>query len=132
MGLVLAGLAGLSWYFGILSPLSYLSGSSSGVEGKKSTSSSWFGGSTAADWDARAEQVREAFRTSFADYEKYGWGQDEYHPVAKDGKKMTPNGLGWIIVDALDTMMLMNLTTELTHARQWIKDDLNYDQDHDV
>lgn len=45
---------------------------------------------------------------------------------------MTPNGLGWIIVDALDTMMLMNLTTELTHARQWIKDDLNYDQDHDV
>ena len=68
---------------------------------------------------------REGQLTSFP-------GQDEYHPVAKNGKKMTPNGLGWIIVDALDTMMLMNLTTELIHARQWIKDDLNYDQDHDV
>lgn len=45
---------------------------------------------------------------------------------------MTPNGLGWIIVDALDTMMLMNLTSELTHARKWIKDDLTYEQDHDV
>lgn len=45
---------------------------------------------------------------------------------------MTQDGLGWIIVDALDTMMLMNLTSELTHARQWIKDDLTYDQDHDV
>lgn len=45
---------------------------------------------------------------------------------------MTPKGLGWIIVDALDTLMLMNLTTELTHARQWIHANLTYDQDHDV
>lgn len=45
---------------------------------------------------------------------------------------MTPKGLGWIIVDALDTMMIMNLTTELTHARQWIYSNLTYDQDHDV
>lgn len=45
---------------------------------------------------------------------------------------MTPTGLGWIVVDALDTMMLMNLTDELTHARQWIHNNLTYDQDHDV
>ena len=45
---------------------------------------------------------------------------------------MTPDGMGWIIVDALDTMMLMNLTAELTHARQWVHNNLTYDQDHDV
>jgi hypothetical protein len=45
---------------------------------------------------------------------------------------MTPGGMGWIIVDALDTMMLMNLTTELSHARQWVHHNLTYDQDHDV
>lgn len=45
---------------------------------------------------------------------------------------MTPKGMGWIIVDALDTMMLMNLTTELTHAREWVHNNLTYDQDHDV
>lgn len=45
---------------------------------------------------------------------------------------MTPKGMGWIIVDALDTMMLMNLTTELTSARKWIHSNLTYDQDHDV
>lgn len=45
---------------------------------------------------------------------------------------MTPKGMGWIIVDALDTMMLMNLTSELAHARQWIHSNLTYDQDHDV
>ena len=45
---------------------------------------------------------------------------------------MTPTGMGWIIVDALDTMMIMNLTEEVMHARKWIHDSLNYDQDHDV
>ena len=45
---------------------------------------------------------------------------------------MTPDGMGWIIVDALDTLMLMNLTAELTHARQWVHNNLTYDQDHDV
>jgi endoplasmic reticulum Man9GlcNAc2 1,2-alpha-mannosidase len=62
----------------------------------------------------------------------FGIGDDEHHPVAKTGKTMTPKGLGWIIIDALDTMMLMNLTSELTHSRQWIKESLDYDQDHDV
>jgi len=43
-----------------------------------------------------------------------------------------PTGLGWIIVDALDTLMLMNLTTELQHAREWVSTTLNYNLDHDV
>jgi hypothetical protein len=45
---------------------------------------------------------------------------------------MIPNGMGWIIIDALDTMMLMNLTTELSHARDWVATNLTFDQDHDV
>ena len=45
---------------------------------------------------------------------------------------MTPKGMGWIIVDALDTLILMNLTTELAHARDWVSTTLDYDQDHDV
>ena len=45
---------------------------------------------------------------------------------------MAPNGMGWIIVDALDTMMLMNLTSRLTHAREWLSTKLDYDQDQEV
>ena len=45
---------------------------------------------------------------------------------------MVPNGMGWIIIDALDTMMIMNLTTQLTHAREWLSTTLSFDQDHDV
>jgi len=40
--------------------------------------------------------------------------------------------MGWVIVDALDTMMLMNLTTEVERARTWITDTLDWNQDHEV
>jgi mannosyl-oligosaccharide alpha-1,2-mannosidase len=43
-----------------------------------------------------------------------------------------PNGMGWIIVDALDTLMLMNLTKELNHAREWVSTTLNYEKNQDV
>ncbi|KAF2708569.1 glycoside hydrolase family 47 protein [Pleomassaria siparia CBS 279.74] len=86
-----------------------------------------------ADWDKRREAVKDAFLLSWRDYEAHGWGKDEYHPVSKSGRFMAePGGLGWIIVDALDTMMLMNLTTELKHARQWVSQTLDYDKQQDV
>lgn len=45
---------------------------------------------------------------------------------------MSPNGLGWMIIDSLDTMMIMNLTSRLVTARQWVWQDLDYNQDQDV
>ncbi|KAI0531619.1 endoplasmic reticulum mannosyl-oligosaccharide 1,2-alpha-mannosidase [Xylaria digitata] len=85
-----------------------------------------------ADWLGRRQRVVEAFTLSFDAYSRYAWGYDEFHPVSKKGRQMTPSGMGWIIVDALDTMILMNLTSRVTHARDWISNSLTYDQDHDV
>ncbi|KAJ5172332.1 Mannosyl-oligosaccharide 1-2-alpha-mannosidase [Penicillium capsulatum] len=45
---------------------------------------------------------------------------------------MVQNGMGWMIVDSLDTMMIMNLTSQVRHARQWISTSLHHNQDHDV
>ena len=59
-------------------------------------------------------------------------GQDCYHPVTSQGSQMSPHGLGWIIVDSLDTMMVMNLTEPLADARRWLHRSLSYDQDHAV
>lgn len=59
-------------------------------------------------------------------------GYDEYRPISKTGKNMAPKGLGWIIIDALDTMMLMNLTSRVQHAREWLTNSLTWDQDQDV
>ena len=41
-------------------------------------------------------------------------------------------GMGWIIVDALDTLMIMNLTSRLAHAREWMSTSLDYDQNNEV
>jgi mannosyl-oligosaccharide alpha-1,2-mannosidase len=59
-------------------------------------------------------------------------GQDRYHPVTAKGSQMSPRGLGWIIVDSLDTMMVMNLTGPLAESRKWLHRSLSYDQDQDV
>jgi hypothetical protein len=58
-------------------------------------------------------------------------GSDIYNPVSQKGSQMSPRGLGWMIVDSLDTMMIMNLTSQLANARQWVHT-LNYDQEYDV
>ncbi|KAJ4297143.1 mannosyl-oligosaccharide alpha-1,2-mannosidase [Collariella sp. IMI 366227] len=59
-------------------------------------------------------------------------GQDEFHPESKTGRNMAPKGLGWIIIDSLDTLMLMNMTSRLTKAREWLSTSLTWDQDQDV
>jgi mannosyl-oligosaccharide alpha-1,2-mannosidase len=78
VGLVLGSLAGLSWWFGVLSPLSYLSGDGDvKTASSKSSSSSWslFGSSKpTTNWDDRAQTVKEAFQLSWSGYEKYAWG----------------------------------------------------------
>ncbi|KAI4133467.1 MAG: hypothetical protein LQ338_000203 [Usnochroma carphineum] len=84
------------------------------------------------DWNERRERVKEAFTLTWDGYEKYAWGYDQYMPLSKKGHQMTPGGMGWIIIDGLDTLMLMNLTSRLTHAREWISTTLNYDQDQEV
>lgn len=84
-------------------------------------------------WDKRQDAVRDAFLLSWKAYEKNAWGYDEYHPVSRSGRYMAqPNGMGWIIVDALDTLMLMGLTQELNHAREWVSTTLDYNKDQDV
>lgn len=45
---------------------------------------------------------------------------------------MIPKGMGWIIIDSLDTLMLMNLTTQLSHAKEWVSQSLTFDQAHEV
>ena len=64
--------------------------------------------------------------------EKYAWGLDEYYPVSRKGRNMVEGGMGWIIVDALDTMIMMNLTSRVKRAREWIATSLNYEADHEV
>ncbi|KAJ9606412.1 mannosyl-oligosaccharide alpha-1,2-mannosidase [Cladophialophora chaetospira] len=84
------------------------------------------------DWSEQRDAVKEVFKTSWEGYEKYAWGMDEYHPLSRKGKNMVEGGMGWIIVDALDTAMMMNLTSHVAKAREWISTTLTYTADHEV
>jgi len=87
---------------------------------------------SSTDWEARRKAVKEAFLTTWEGYEKYAWGMDEYHPLSRKGRNMVQGGMGWIIVDALDTAMMMNLTAQVATAREWISTSLHYTADHEV
>ncbi|KAF2084081.1 glycoside hydrolase family 47 protein [Saccharata proteae CBS 121410] len=87
---------------------------------------------SATNWEARREEVKDAFVESWDAYARHAWGKDVYHPISKSGSQMSPDGLGWIIVDSLDTLMIMNLTSQLADARKWVSRKLHYDQIQDV
>lgn len=44
---------------------------------------------------------------------------------------MSPEGLDWIILDGLDTMMTMNMIEEPPEVRKWIPRNLSYGQHQD-
>ncbi|OJD14733.1 hypothetical protein AJ78_04959 [Emergomyces pasteurianus Ep9510] len=92
-----------------------------------------------SNWDHRRERVKDAFtlmhgltKESPKSSSRTPSGQDQFHPISKTGSQMSPKGLGWIIVDSLDTMMIMNLTSQLGDARRWIHRKLTYDQVQEV
>lgn len=64
--------------------------------------------------------------------ERDAFGCDEYHPVSRTGKNLTTErGIGYMIVDALDTMLIMGqpLQEEYRRARNWVATELDFDRD---
>lgn len=78
--------------------------------------------------DAKREAVHTAFRQSWAAYEKYAWGLDEFHPLSRSGSNLLGDNrpLGYTIIDALDMLILLNETEAYAQARDWIRDELDW------
>ncbi|KAF7329139.1 alpha-1,2-Mannosidase [Mycena kentingensis (nom. inval.)] len=84
------------------------------------------------DLQRRGEIVR-AFQHAWSAYERDAMGCDEYHPVARKGSNLTSaGGIGYMVTDSLDTMMLMGLGAEYSRAKRWIEDQLDFDRDAEV
>lgn len=61
---------------------------------------------------------------------EHGWGSDEYHPISKKGSNLTAaGGIGYTIVDTIDTLQLMGLDEEVARARTWVADSLTFERD---
>lgn len=84
------------------------------------------------DWKFAKQQVKRVFQETWSQYEKDAWGKDVYNPLSHKGKNMGKDPLGWIIVDSLDTLKLMELEEEFKTASAWVENELTYDIDYEV
>jgi hypothetical protein len=83
-------------------------------------------------WAERQKQVRQAFKHAWKGYATDAFGMDEYQPLSHRGHDWSPGGIGLMIIDSLDTIMLMNLDDEYAQAREWIENRLSFDKNQDV
>ena len=62
--------------------------------------------------------------------ERDAMGNDVYHPISKTGSNLSDSGgVGYTIIDAIDTMQVMGLQEEYSRAREWISSELKFDRD---
>ena len=57
-------------------------------------------------------------------------GDDEYHPIGHTGSNLTEaGGIGYIVVDSIDTMLIMDLHDEYARARKWVETKMSFGRD---
>uniref|UniRef100_A0AAR2JWJ4 alpha-1,2-Mannosidase n=1 Tax=Pygocentrus nattereri TaxID=42514 RepID=A0AAR2JWJ4_PYGNA len=78
----------------------------------------------------RAEAVREAFRHAWKGYKAFAWGHDELKPISKTHGEWF--GLGLTLIDALDTMWILDLKEEFEESKRWVEKELSFTKNVDV
>ena len=97
------------------------------------------GGAAARAWEAEdfaalGEDVRNEFRWAWNHYRAKAWGKDEINPVSGTAQSFFIEGhdLGLSLVEALDTLWLMELDAEFEEGVDWVKANLDFDVDGDA
>ena len=83
------------------------------------------------DWAALGDDVRHEFKWAWDHYVDRAWGQDEINPVSGTAQSFFIEGhdLGLSLVEALDTLWLMELDDEFQQGVDWVKSSLDFDID---
>ena len=83
--------------------------------------------------DAHARNVAVRVKTEFLhawdNYERYAWGHDALRPLSKTPHDWYGQSLLMTPVDALDTLILMNLDADVAKTKELIVNDLSFDRD---
>ncbi|KAJ6614444.1 glycoside hydrolase, partial [Mycena sp. CBHHK59/15] len=65
--------------------------------------------------------------------ERDAMGCDEYHRISHRGSNLSSwRGIGFTVVDAVDTMLLMGLDTEYDRVSRWIREELRFHRDGSI
>lgn len=89
------------------------------------------------------DEIETVFLETWRDYSSHGWSYDVYSPLSHSHRNMPRSGdpMGWIIVDALDTMFMMyngstthrnELLKDILEVQVWIDNELSYNIDAEV
>ncbi|KAI0931148.1 hypothetical protein AcV5_005303 [Taiwanofungus camphoratus] len=78
----------------------------------------------------KRDAVVAAFKHAWSAYERDAMGDDEYHPISKSGTNLTAaGGIGYTVVDSIDTILLMGLDAEYARAREWVAEKMSFERD---
>jgi hypothetical protein len=52
----------------------------------------------------------------------------QYHPLSQSGSYLTSDGrgMGYMIVDSLDSLLVMGFEDEYVRAREWVREELSF------
>src|SRR5437588_3547564 len=80
-----------------------------------------------------AAQIRNEFLHAWNGYKQVAWGHDEVHPVSGTYGEFFVDGhpIGLSIIEALDTLYVMELDQDLAEGVAWIEQHVDFDIDGD-
>eukprot|EP01028_Stygiella_incarcerata_P011186 TRINITY_DN6201_c0_g1_i1.p1 TRINITY_DN6201_c0_g1~~TRINITY_DN6201_c0_g1_i1.p1 ORF type:complete len:627 (+),score=182.35 TRINITY_DN6201_c0_g1_i1:93-1973(+) len=76
----------------------------------------------------KMEAVRNAMRHAWKGYKDVAFGRDELHPLSRSSHDWVAGGMGFTIIDSLDTLWLMGLKEEFYEGVEWIRKNLSFDK----
>ena len=75
-------------------------------------------------------------RFAWENYKKYAWGRNELKPLSRTGHQAGIFGgasnAGATIIDALDTLYIMGLQSELNDGLEWVKSQFSLNTNSDL
>uniref|UniRef100_A0AAX7SYQ4 alpha-1,2-Mannosidase n=1 Tax=Astatotilapia calliptera TaxID=8154 RepID=A0AAX7SYQ4_ASTCA len=82
----------------------------------------------------RRAKIKEMMKHAWDSYKQYAWGSNELRPVSKHGHSSNLFGdiKGATIVDALDTLYIMEMFEEFDAATDWVEKSLDFNVNAEV
>ncbi|XP_052390776.1 mannosyl-oligosaccharide 1,2-alpha-mannosidase IA-like [Carassius gibelio] len=86
------------------------------------------------DIKAKRAKIKEMMQFSWDNYKRYAWGSNELRPVSKQGHSSNLFGSlkGATIVDALDTLYIMEMYDEFEAATEWVDKNLDFNMNAEI
>ncbi|XP_077156899.1 mannosyl-oligosaccharide 1,2-alpha-mannosidase IA [Paroedura picta] len=79
-------------------------------------------------------KIQEMMKHAWDNYKRYAWGLNELKPISKQGHSSNLFGTiqGATIVDALDTLYIMEMKDEFKEAKEWVEKKLDFNVNAEV